>query len=57
MQGSRFLPSTYDYSWQGTIMGDTLLEGKKSGVESLVNGNLLICESSKGQITEVERQT
>jgi hypothetical protein len=57
MQGSRFLPSTYDYSWQGTIMGDTLLEGKKSGVESLVSGNLLICESSKGQITEVERQT
>ena len=57
MQNSRFLPSSYDFSWQGTIMGDTLLEGRKSGVESLANGNVLICESSKGQITEVEKQT
>ena len=38
-------------------MGATLLEGRKSGVESLANGNVLICESSKGQITEVEKQT
>jgi hypothetical protein len=57
IQNSRFLPLTYDYTWMGTILGDTLREGRKSGVESLDNGNMLICESSKGQITEVEKLT
>lgn len=57
MINGRFEPASFDYSWNGTIMGITMLEGKKSGVESLANGNLLICESSKGQITEVEKQT
>lgn len=53
----RFGPFVYDYTWTGIIMGDTLIEGRKSGVESLANGNVLICESSKGQITEVDKQT
>jgi hypothetical protein len=48
-----FAPSDFDWSWNGNILGETMLEGKKSGTKALPNGNFIICETSKGQITEI----
>lgn len=55
MEDGSFLPTDFDWSWEGTILGDTLYESKKSAVQSLENGNLLICETSKGQISEITK--
>lgn len=50
-----FLPVDYDWSWNGIILGDTVREGSQSGVMCLPNGNVIICESSKGQLTEITK--
>jgi Arylsulfotransferase (ASST) len=55
MSGGTFIPNSFDWTWQGSILGELMLEGKKSGVNSLPNGNLLICETSKGQISEITK--
>lgn len=50
-----FNPQDYDWSWNGSVLGETVNEFKKCGVHSLPNGNLLFCENSKGQFTEVTK--
>ena len=55
LENGTFFPSDFDWSWNGQILGTTMNEGKKSGVESLPNGNLLIAESTVGQITEINK--
>lgn len=50
-----FLPLDFDWSWDGIILGDTLKEAIKSGIHGLQNGNMIMCESSKGQITEINK--
>jgi hypothetical protein len=55
MQNQQFLPADYDWSWQGAIFGDTILENKKSGTQALQDGNMLICESSLGRISEITK--
>ena len=52
----QFLPLDYDWSWSGEILGEVMAQGKKSGVESLLNGNLLICETAGGRMTELTKE-
>jgi len=50
-----FKPTTFEWSWQGSILGGTVHEGKKSGTHSLPNGNFIICETSIGRISEIKK--
>jgi hypothetical protein len=54
-QTNRFLPADFEWSWNGAFFGVTMLEGKKCGAYSLPNGNFLICESSRGQASEITK--
>lgn len=53
MSNGTFLPEDYHWTWSGQILGSTLYEEKKSGVQILPNGNALICESSIGRFSEI----
>lgn len=55
MTNSLFNPASYEWSWNGEILGNTMLEGRQSGVQSLSNGNVLICETSFGRISEITK--
>jgi len=55
MMSGAFLPLDFDFSWNGNSMGQLVHETKKSGVQTLSNGNMLICETSKGQFTEIDQ--
>jgi|DEB0MinimDraft_12_1074336.scaffolds.fasta_scaffold06916_3 hypothetical protein len=48
-------PISFDFSWSDSILGNVFYEKNKSGVQSTKDGNLLICETSKGQITEISK--
>ncbi|WP_299336847.1 aryl-sulfate sulfotransferase [uncultured Psychroserpens sp.] len=50
-----FNPQDFDWSWSGSILGETFYQFKKSGVQSLPNGNLLISQTSKGQFAEITK--
>ncbi len=54
-EDSIFLPLDYDWSWHGLIIGDTVKESSKSGMMSLPNGNVELCESSKGRFSEITK--
>ncbi|MEP0367292.1 MAG: aryl-sulfate sulfotransferase [Cyclobacteriaceae bacterium] len=55
MSNNTFAPATSTFSWSGKILDKTMIQARKSGVESLSNGNLLICESSIGRISEIDK--
>jgi len=55
MENNVFLPLDYDWSWQGTVLGDTVYEKSRSGMMSLENGNIIFCETSKGRINEITK--
>ncbi len=55
LQNQVFLPTQSDWSWHGAILGDTINENKKSGTHALPNGNMIICESSIGRISEINK--
>ncbi|MGJ8661610.1 MAG: aryl-sulfate sulfotransferase [Bacteroidota bacterium] len=55
MSAGRFLPNDVDFSWSGSIFGNTVYESKKSGWQSQPNGNILICLTSLGQISEITK--
>ena len=55
MNNNTFGPATSTFSWNGKILDKTMIQARKSGVESLPNGNLLICESSIGRISEIDK--
>lgn len=50
-----FLPNDYEWTWNGLILGDTMQEPSQSGAMSLSNGNFIICETSKGQFSEITK--
>lgn len=50
-----FLPIDFEWSWNGSIFGNVVLEVKKSGTHALPNGNFIICETSKGQVSEINK--
>lgn len=53
MSADKFLPTTYDWSWDGTIMSVPMHAAAQSGFQVLSNGNALICESDIGRLTEI----
>ncbi|MCX7547653.1 aryl-sulfate sulfotransferase [Xanthomarina sp. F1114] len=53
MENGAFLPTDYYWSWSGEVQGDTVIGLKKCGVQALPNGNMILCETSKGRLTEV----
>lgn len=50
-----FLPTDFSWSWNGTVLGDTLYEFKKSGAIQLRNGDMLICSSTNGELIEIDQ--
>lgn len=52
---SVFNPQNFEWSWNGSILGTVVNESKQSGVQSLPNGNMLICETSSGRISEITK--
>ena len=54
MNGGKFLPEDYFWSYDGTIMGEVMFEGSRSGVQILANGNALINETGKGKLSEID---
>lgn len=51
----KFNPATYDWTWNGSILGITLDQGIMSGTHALPNGNMIISESSLGRISEITK--
>jgi len=54
-ENNTYKPTNFEWSWQGSILGDLVQEGKKSGAHSLPNGNFIICETSLGRISEIKK--
>lgn len=54
MQANSFLPEGFYWTWEGSVLGETVFEIKKGGTQSLPNGNMLFCETSKGRLTELD---
>ena len=54
-ENNHFLPLDYGWSWEGSIFDRKMLEYRKSGLQGLQNGNVLICETSLGQISEITK--
>jgi len=50
-----FSPTNFEWSWQGTILGSVVNEGRKSGAHSLPNGNFIITETSLGRFSEIKK--
>lgn len=57
LANNQFEPQDFDWTFSGSILGEVINEDKKSGAQSLPNGNFLICETSKGRISEVDKQS
>ncbi|MGB0896723.1 MAG: arylsulfotransferase family protein [Flavobacteriaceae bacterium] len=55
MQNSRFLPNEFEWSWQGSILGTSVHEARKSGTHALPNGNIMVCETGDGRISELKK--
>ncbi|MGK0388728.1 MAG: hypothetical protein ACI94Y_001460 [Maribacter sp.] len=51
-----FNPTDFESSWNGSILGEIMNDGKKSGVQILSNGNMLTTETSKGQVSEITKE-
>lgn len=54
IEKNTFEPTTYEYMWTGKIFDDWMLSRIMSGVNVQPNGNLLICEATKGRFTEID---
>ena len=48
-----FLPNDYFWSWDGVITGDVMFGASRCGVQVMSNGNVLIDETGKGKLSEV----
>lgn len=54
LDSGKFLPKDYYWSYDGTILGEVMIESTRSGVQIMANGNALINETSLGRITEID---
>lgn len=52
---NKFNPATYDWSWNGSILGIEVHENKQSGTHSLPNGNIILAETSTGRVSEITK--
>ena len=55
LENNAFLPHNDEWSWEGLVLGERVYQSKKSGTHVLPNGNFIMCETSKGQISEINR--
>ncbi len=55
LTNNTFNPQNFDWSWNGSFFGNTMFENKKSGCHSLPNGNVIICETTLGRISEIDK--
>ncbi len=55
IENNIFLPETYNWSWSGEIFGEKIFAQRKSGTQSLPNGNLIICEYTRSTIFEITK--
>lgn len=53
---NQFEPTSATLCWEGEIAGSQMIEDRKAGVKNLRNGHFLVCETSKGRITEIDKQ-
>jgi hypothetical protein len=53
INSGEFLPLDYDWSWDGSIMGEPMFSTIRSSVFIMDNGNALINESVPGRLSEV----
>jgi len=51
-----YLPSSYFYTWEGDVLGETFFGPIESGTHVLPNGNMMICEV-RGRFFEVNTNT
>jgi len=56
MENGIFLPLDYDWSWSGSILGVVVNENNRSGTLSLPNGNVIITQTSLGQVSEITKE-
>jgi len=54
MGGGSFLPTNFDWPWNGDILGTTVFSNSQSGLNVQSNGIFLICETIPGRISEIE---
>lgn len=54
LDSGKFLPEDYFWSYDGTVLGEIVMEPSRSGVQIMSNGNALINETGKGRLTEVD---
>lgn len=54
-QQGAFLPSGFDWTWGGDILGSTVDENSRSGCHALPDGAFMICETSAARISEVSK--
>lgn len=52
---NKFAPLDFDWSWDGSILGNLVFQKTQSGAQSLPNGNFFICETTLGQISEITK--
>jgi len=43
----------FDWSWDGSVLGDLVFSPSRGGANLQPNGNMLFCEATTGQISEV----
>jgi len=49
-----YLPASFDFEWSGSVNGTTFYSTFMSGVNMQPNGNLTICEASRGRFFEID---
>ncbi len=54
MSSGKFLPQDYQWSYDGTILGEVMLGSSRCGVQIMTNGNALINETQTGRLSEVD---
>lgn len=52
-ENNQFIPLDFEWTWSGSILGKVVDERNKSGTHSLPNGNVIICQTSLGQVSEI----
>lgn len=52
---NKFNPANFEWSWSGSILGETVFEDKMSGTHALPNGNIIIAETTLGRVSEITK--
>lgn len=51
-----YLPKDFDFTWDGTVNGDTFFSRYMSGWNMQPNGNMTVCEATSGLFFEVNQE-